>query len=146
MDSIRKEIKEATSSMTSVPKPLKFLRAHYDTLKSIFEKLPPGQNRTTLADVISVLAMTSSKEGARESLKFRLAGSAEDVGTWGQEYTRWAASWSLHYCGSLEARLALADYSSILFDSTPSCLLKCMSYLVCECLQELGGRNWSGIQ
>ena len=30
-----REIREATSSMTSVPKPLKFLRPHYPTLKQI---------------------------------------------------------------------------------------------------------------
>lgn len=32
--SISEQIRSATTSMTSVPKPLKFLRAHYDTLKA----------------------------------------------------------------------------------------------------------------
>ncbi len=35
----RQEIRTATSSMTSVPKPLKFLRPHYGTLKSYYEKM-----------------------------------------------------------------------------------------------------------
>jgi 26S proteasome regulatory subunit N1 len=39
LDILRKRIKESTSSMTSVPKPLKFLREHYDTLKAIYEKI-----------------------------------------------------------------------------------------------------------
>lgn len=33
LTAMAKEIREATSSMTSVPKPLKFLRPHYATLK-----------------------------------------------------------------------------------------------------------------
>jgi hypothetical protein len=34
--------------------------------------------------------MTAGKEGARESLRFRLEGGAETVGTWGHEYVRCA--------------------------------------------------------
>jgi 26S proteasome regulatory subunit N1 len=33
LEHLAKEIKTSTSSMTSVPKPLKFLRPHYDKLK-----------------------------------------------------------------------------------------------------------------
>lgn len=44
--------------MTSVPKPLKFLRPHYDTLKARLEVLPPGApNREPLADVVSRAAL-----------------------------------------------------------------------------------------
>jgi hypothetical protein len=44
----------ATSSMTSVPKPLKFLRPHYDKLKAQLEGTAEGQaNRQQLADVVS---------------------------------------------------------------------------------------------
>lgn len=43
----------ATSSMTSVPKPLKFLRPHYDALKARLDGLPAGApNRQELADVV----------------------------------------------------------------------------------------------
>jgi len=37
LDYMSSEIKTATSSMTSVPKPLKFLREHYDALKEIYK-------------------------------------------------------------------------------------------------------------
>jgi hypothetical protein len=37
LEQMKSEIKSATSSMTSVPKPLKFLRPHYQTLKERFE-------------------------------------------------------------------------------------------------------------
>lgn len=58
--------------MTSVPKPLKFLRSHYKELKDLFEGLPANnKNKASLADVISVMGITSGKEGARESLQYR---------------------------------------------------------------------------
>ncbi|KAG2434205.1 hypothetical protein HXX76_007931 [Chlamydomonas incerta] len=82
------EIRSATASMTSVPKPLKFLRAHYDALKAQFDAMPAVQseNRASLADVISILATT--KELTREVLKYRLAGTPADLGIWGHEYIR----------------------------------------------------------
>lgn len=61
--------------MTSVPKPLKFLRPQYQRLKDSYESMTEEDNRTKLADVISVLAITTGKEGERESLKYRLLGS-----------------------------------------------------------------------
>ncbi|XP_021301500.1 26S proteasome non-ATPase regulatory subunit 2 homolog A [Sorghum bicolor] len=39
LESMRQEIRSATSSMTSVPKPLKFLPPHFGTL-SYFETMP----------------------------------------------------------------------------------------------------------
>lgn len=65
--------------MTSVPKPLKFLRPHYSGLKETYSKLEDGENRRKLADVISVLAITTGKEGERESLQYRLLGSEVSV-------------------------------------------------------------------
>lgn len=41
------EIKTSTSSMTSVPKPLKFLRPHYEKLVKYFETMPNGENKVT---------------------------------------------------------------------------------------------------
>lgn len=45
LDSLCKEIKSATSSMTSVPKPLKFLRPHYNTLKTFYNGMPESDNK-----------------------------------------------------------------------------------------------------
>lgn len=40
--------------MTSVPKPLKFLRPHYETLRAALEGMAHGApNREALADVVS---------------------------------------------------------------------------------------------
>ena len=38
LEDIRVEIRSATSSMTSVPKPLKFLRPHFDLFKKYYEE------------------------------------------------------------------------------------------------------------
>ncbi len=73
--------------MTSVPKPLKFLRPQYDTLKATYEACAEGDNKRLLADIISLLAMTRSPEAGLmpESLRFRLLGSAEEIGSFGHE-------------------------------------------------------------
>jgi len=83
---MKKEIRTSTSSMTSVPKPLKFLRPHYDTLKAVFEKLE-GPVKGMLADVLSWLGMTASPQ-TRDSLHYRLSGTDEEIGVWGHEYVR----------------------------------------------------------
>lgn len=88
LESMRQEIRTATSSMTSVPKPLKFLRPHYGTLKAFFETLSDSDIKKYFADILSVLAMTMSSEGEQESLKYRLLGSEGDIGSWGHEYVR----------------------------------------------------------
>jgi hypothetical protein len=46
--------------MTSVPKPLKFLRPHYNTLRAELEGIPSGAaNRQPLADVVRGKALAS---------------------------------------------------------------------------------------
>lgn len=88
LEFLRQEIRTATSSMTSVPKPLKFLRPYYDQLKEAYEKKKEGKNKTDLADIIAVLAMTMAPEGSRESLKFKLLGDSTELGSWGHEFVR----------------------------------------------------------
>lgn len=88
LESMRTEIRTSTSSMTSVPKPLKFLRPHYGTLKAYYETMPDSELKKYMADILSVLALTMSAEGERESLKYRLLGSEGDIGSWGHEYVR----------------------------------------------------------
>lgn len=75
--------------MTSVPKPLKFLKAEFEDLKQQFDHLSTNnKNRTMLANVISVLAMTSAPEDSRETLKYKLLAGDSDVSLWGHEYIR----------------------------------------------------------
>jgi len=87
INALRTEITSGKTSISSIPKGLKFLRAHYKTLSETFESLE-GENRILLADVMSVLAMTMSTEGSLDSLKFRLQGSKTSIDEWGHEYVR----------------------------------------------------------
>jgi len=81
-------IRASTTSMTSVPKPLKFMIPHFDAMKAAYEKMGAGPVKAQCADVVSVLAMTMSEE--RECLKFKLLGntSTEEIELWGHEYVR----------------------------------------------------------
>ncbi|SCU88043.1 LADA_0E07822g1_1 [Lachancea dasiensis] len=81
-------IRDSTSSMTAVPKPLKFLRPYYPQLCSVYEKWQEAKLRSLLADALSVLAMTYSDEGKRDSLHFRLLSEEKNIENWGHEYVR----------------------------------------------------------
>jgi 26S proteasome regulatory subunit N1 len=89
LDMIVSELRSATASMTSVPKPLKFLRPHFSDLKDFHVGLVSSSEGTSainmdddealvlrarLADVLAVLAMTMGNHEERESLKFKLSG------------------------------------------------------------------------
>ncbi|KAG9238470.1 putative 26S proteasome regulatory subunit rpn-1 [Amylocarpus encephaloides] len=88
LEAIKDSIKTSTSSMTAVPKPLKFLRPHYEPVIKLYEAWPAGDDKTSLADVLSVIAMTFSDEDRQDTLKFRLLAPTSDIGSWGHEYTR----------------------------------------------------------
>jgi hypothetical protein len=45
LESLRTQIRSSTTSMTSVPKPLKFLRPHYETLKNVFEVIKDSETK-----------------------------------------------------------------------------------------------------
>lgn len=74
--------------MTAVPKPLKFLRPHYDVLTKTFENWPSGDDKNSLADVLSIIGMTFSDEDRQDTLKYRLLAPTSDIGSWGHEYTK----------------------------------------------------------
>jgi 26S proteasome regulatory subunit N1 len=89
MDYLCTEIKTSTSSMTSVPKPLKFLKPFYEALKVVYEAWHVAHDlKQTMADMLSVLAMTMSVPGSQECLKYKLEGTNVDISSWGHEYVR----------------------------------------------------------
>ncbi|PNS18782.1 hypothetical protein CAC42_5321 [Sphaceloma murrayae] len=88
LEAIKTSIKTSTSSMTAVPKPLKFLRPHYEKLEDAYQSWPAGDNKTSLADTLSVLGMTYSDEDRLDTLKYRLLAPSKDLGSWGHEYMR----------------------------------------------------------
>ncbi|KDD73734.1 hypothetical protein H632_c1883p1, partial [Helicosporidium sp. ATCC 50920] len=90
VDAIATEIRTATSSMTSVPKPLKFLHPHFGALcaAAAAPGSRPAADDAALCDVLSVLAMTAGREEERDCLHYCLRGSLADVSQWGHEYVR----------------------------------------------------------
>lgn len=88
-------IRESTSSMTAVPKPLKFLRPFYPILTQLEQSWAnqPQERLVELFDILSILGMTYSSEDGdeyqRESLKYRLKSKIdESIVDWGYEYLR----------------------------------------------------------
>ncbi|KAF9694318.1 hypothetical protein EKO04_007326 [Ascochyta lentis] len=88
LDQVKEFIKTSTSSMTAVPKPLKFLRPHYESLEKQYASWPEGENKQSFADMLSVLGMTYSDEERLDCLKYRLQAPSTDLGSWGHEYMR----------------------------------------------------------
>jgi len=89
LESMTSLIRASTTSMTSVPKPLKFMNPHYDAMKKAYEKIPAKHDaKIKCADVVSVLAMTMSEE--RECLKYKMMGNTttSEIELWGHEYVR----------------------------------------------------------
>uniref|UniRef100_A0A0N5A938 26S proteasome non-ATPase regulatory subunit 2 n=1 Tax=Syphacia muris TaxID=451379 RepID=A0A0N5A938_9BILA len=86
LETMRSLIRASTTSMTSVPKPLKFMRPHYAKMKQIHEKMIESPTKHLCADIISVLAMTSGEKS--DCINYRIQGMHEPVGDWGHEYVR----------------------------------------------------------
>jgi len=83
-------IKTSTSSMTAVPKPLKFLSPLFDTLRTTYERLTEKTSTIAklLADILSVLSMVIPSQPTASSLNYKLKGNRGDLDTWGHEYIR----------------------------------------------------------
>ncbi|CRK88092.1 CLUMA_CG001877, isoform A [Clunio marinus] len=93
LETMAQLIRASTTSMTSVPKPLKFMRPHYDTMKEIHKKMQTSnQDKAVLklcAEIISVLAMTMGT--GKDCLVYRLLCDEKvksSIGDWGHEYVR----------------------------------------------------------
>jgi 26S proteasome regulatory subunit N1 len=57
-------------------------------MTKLYEEWPAGDDKTSLADVLSVIGMTFSDEDRQDTLKYRLLAPTSDIGSWGHEYTR----------------------------------------------------------
>lgn len=76
--------------MTSVPKPLKFLRPHYARIKAIYDSIQNAASKGSCAEVVSVVGMTMADdpECKHDTLKYRLLSKRNDIAAWGHEYVR----------------------------------------------------------
>merc|ERR1719418_541287 len=109
--------------MTSVPKPLKFMIPHFDTMKACHGKMEEDAVKKQCADVVSVLAMTMSEE--RECLKYKLMGntSTEEIELWGHEYVR-------HLSGEVVNEYNNLDETEAQFESKKSELVELAKKIV----------------
>ena len=73
--------------MTSVPKPLKYLRDHFTKLEEVYTKKGTSEAKLVLADILSVLAM-AVEDTENKCLRYRLEGSNERVSSFGHPYIR----------------------------------------------------------
>lgn len=76
-------IRTSTTSMTSVPKPLKYLAPHYGSIIEAYDRMDEGVCKKKCADIISVLAMgptggdTAKKN--KDCLRFCLLGELNKI-------------------------------------------------------------------
>ena len=140
LEALRTHIRSSTTSMTSVPKPLKFLRPHYSKMMEIYEKMPAGENKHFLADILSVLSMTFSKEGQHNVLKYRMLGSKEPIESWGHEFVRHLAmEIGLEYNQRLEAEKPTDDIRALAMQIIPFFLSHNAEPDACDLLMEIEG-------
>eukprot|EP00906_Rhabdomonas_costata_P001558 RCo002569 len=94
LELLRTMLKTATGTVTSIPKPLKFLRTHYPGLKENFASRANTFGAYTLfADLLSLLAMScATGQDQTECLDFKLKGDLSIVDQWGHEYIRHLAA------------------------------------------------------
>jgi 26S proteasome regulatory subunit N1 len=57
-------------------------------MTKLYEEWPAGDDKNSLADVLSVIGMTYSDVDRQDTLKYRLLSPTTDIGSWGHEYTR----------------------------------------------------------
>ena len=94
---LKHEITTSTSSMTSIPRPLKFIRTHFSEIKEFYEKFIPKSEKDKeykllLCDLLSVIltVINEKDENGKELtiLSYVLTGTKKDITSWGQEYIR----------------------------------------------------------
>eukprot|EP01137_Pigoraptor_chileana_P004075 Opistho-2@45258 len=138
LEALRTHIRSSTSSMTSVPKPLKFLRGHYGTMKDLHGKMPDGENKKFLADVLSVVAMTAQEDGKRECLGYCLAGSGDALGSWGHEYVKHlAGEISGLYDERVDTKQSVDDLTKLVMEIVPFDMKHNAEAEACDLLAEI---------
>ena len=87
---IKKEITTSTGSMTSIPRPLKYLQGSYEKLKEAYNnESNTNQNseaKYIFGDLLCILVLVVDTEDT--SLKFILENDLKNYGDWGQELIR----------------------------------------------------------
>ncbi|KAH0794391.1 26S proteasome non-ATPase regulatory subunit 2 [Histomonas meleagridis] len=87
IDFLIDELKKSTSSMASVPKPMKHLVPFLDDLINAYNTFSNDEFKRKLADLLSLLSIIKI-DTSYDMLVYRLASPIENIGSWGHEYVR----------------------------------------------------------
>ncbi|KAI6202974.1 26S proteasome non-ATPase regulatory subunit 2 [Aphelenchoides besseyi] len=144
LESMRGLIRASTTSMTSVPKPLKFMLPHYTQMKQVFEKMGDTPAKRLCADIISVLAMCSDNKS--DCINFRLKGMHEPIGDWGHEYVRhlameMAEEWRLTADGSGKSKERREELLTLIKDIVQHNMKHNAEVEACDLLLEIEKLN-----
>ncbi|XP_076750826.1 26S proteasome non-ATPase regulatory subunit 2 [Xylocopa sonorina] len=88
LSQLRLLMQTSTTSMTSVPKPLKYLKCSYSDMKDAYKRIQRKDVRCQFAEVLSVLSMAGATQGSKECLRYCIQGEVTSPGEWGHEYVR----------------------------------------------------------
>lgn len=87
---LKKEIISATETMTSIPKPLKFVRIHYPQIKEAYEAEktanPNSEAQKLYGDILCILVLVTDTE--ETSLVYILENNLTTFSEWGNELVR----------------------------------------------------------
>jgi hypothetical protein len=90
LDQLRESLK-TKGTVTTIPKPLKFIRSHYENLTKFYSSLE-NNNKIPFANILSLIAMIAQNDGSRDCLNFKLQGNLDDISEYGHEYLRYPFS------------------------------------------------------
>jgi len=89
LDEIVKEVQAETTSLTTVPKPLKFLSKHYARICELYEQIndaafkvkshPITRLQSRFAELASIIGMVASENEAPDALKYCLLGTRRNL-------------------------------------------------------------------
>ena len=89
LEMIKAEVSGATSSMSSVPKPLKFMTPLYEKLVETYNNYKSEDRfKRQLANLCSVIGMVAAKDDSNDMLEYCLKGELNELHQWGHEYLR----------------------------------------------------------
>ncbi|KAF3421321.1 hypothetical protein E2986_10349 [Frieseomelitta varia] len=88
LSQLRLLMQTSTTSMTSVPKPLKYLKNSYNDMKNAYKKIQRKDLKRQFAEVLSVLSMAGAPSSSKECLRYCIESKVTKPGEWGHEYVR----------------------------------------------------------
>lgn len=83
---LKKEITGSTGSMTTIPKPLKFLRPHFEKLRTAYHETENLFFKKLLGDLLCILVLVTDTPDS--SLKYILENNLTNFSEWGHELVR----------------------------------------------------------